>query len=144
MQVANKSIKWSRGDTIKMLIIIKWKLFTLIHKFIQHLTENGWHIYSFLPENSLYMVDRASHCHPSILCTWLTEHHIVTQLISVHGWLTIYRWYFFLKFEHFAWISYATLFEIRRYQYCRKACIICRNLPLKGFSGMWGADYILR
>ena len=22
----------------------------------------------------------------------------------------------FLKFEHFAWISYATLFEIRRYQ----------------------------
>jgi len=30
--------------------------------------------------------------------------------------ITNYRWYFLLKFEHFLWISYTTLFKIRRHQ----------------------------
>jgi hypothetical protein len=34
----------------------------------------------------------------------------------LYEYFTIYRWYFLLKFEQFSWISYATLFKIRRYQ----------------------------
>jgi hypothetical protein len=40
----------------------------------------------------------------------------VFNIFQVYPYFTIYRGYFFLKFEHFAGISYATLFEIRRYQ----------------------------
>jgi hypothetical protein len=32
--------------------------------------------------------------------------------LIVFKYFTIYRWYFFLKFEHCSWISYATLFEM--------------------------------
>jgi hypothetical protein len=34
----------------------------------------------------------------------------------VHQYFTLYRQYVLLKFEQFSWISYTTLFKIRRYQ----------------------------
>ena len=37
---------------------------------------------------------------------------------------TIYRWYFLLRFEQFSWISYTTLFKIRRYQAGKKYLIL--------------------
>jgi hypothetical protein len=38
------------------------------------------------------------------------------NIFQMYQYFAIYRRYFLLKFEHFAWISYATVFEIRRYQ----------------------------
>ena len=34
----------------------------------------------------------------------------------IYQYFTIYRLYILLKFEHFSWISFTTLSEIRRYQ----------------------------
>jgi hypothetical protein len=38
------------------------------------------------------------------------------NFFQMYQYFTIYRQYFFLKNEHFSWISYTTFFEIRRYQ----------------------------
>jgi hypothetical protein len=38
------------------------------------------------------------------------------NIFQVYQYFTIYRRYFLLKFEQFSWISYTTLFKIRRYQ----------------------------
>ena len=38
------------------------------------------------------------------------------DIIQVYQYFPIYQWYYFSKFEHFAWIFCATVFEIRRYQ----------------------------
>ena len=38
------------------------------------------------------------------------------NIFQVYQYFTIYRQYFLLKFEQFSWISYTTLFKIRRYQ----------------------------
>ena len=38
------------------------------------------------------------------------------NIFQVYQYFTIYRQYFLLKFEQFAWISYTTLFKIRRCQ----------------------------
>jgi hypothetical protein len=38
------------------------------------------------------------------------------QYFQVYQYFTIYRRYFLLKFKQFSWISYTTLFKIRRNQ----------------------------
>jgi hypothetical protein len=38
------------------------------------------------------------------------------NIFQVYQYFIIYRQYFFLKFGHFSWLSYAAVFEIRRYQ----------------------------
>jgi hypothetical protein len=56
------------------------------------------------------------------------------NIFQVYQYFTIYRWYAFLKFEHFVWISYAKLFEIRRYQLSTEK-IITHFRPVDYFSG---------
>ena len=46
----------------------------------------------------------------TVFLTWYLEH------TKGNKFFTIYRRSFFLKFEHFSWISYVNFFEIRRYQ----------------------------
>jgi hypothetical protein len=41
---------------------------------------------------------------------------IVFNISQVYQYFTIYRWYFLLIFEQYSWVSYTTLFKIRRYQ----------------------------
>ena len=38
------------------------------------------------------------------------------NIFQVYQYFTIYRWYLFIKFWTISWISYTTLFKIRRYQ----------------------------
>jgi hypothetical protein len=38
------------------------------------------------------------------------------NIFQVYQYFTIYKLYFLLKCERFSWMSYTTLFEIRRYQ----------------------------
>jgi hypothetical protein len=63
-----------------------------------------------------YTVDHCLKTNEGILNS-LSEHSQGLRDFNIFQlYFTIYRWYVFLKSEHLSWISYATLFEIRRYQ----------------------------
>ena len=46
----------------------------------------------------------------------ISAHFLVFSISDVYQYFTIYRLYFFLKFEKISWLSYATVIQIRRYQ----------------------------
>jgi hypothetical protein len=96
------------------------------------ITRNGkdyilWHAISIFFNLYFFFSKYLFHCHFFLLysydtCIHLSQYkklhyHRAFNIFQVYQYFTIYTWYFFLlKFEHCSWISYTTLFKIRRYQ----------------------------
>ena len=72
-----------------------------------------------IQKRSLTFRDHGISKHSNHYCPQSRYFCILTSGLSIFFTCTsislIYRWYFFLKFEHFSQISYATVFEIWRY-----------------------------